>query len=125
MTPERRIEFWLERFAKNKDAPPKGWHSYLRAAWETGSVETWRAAYRLYLRSNAWTQKRRGVLRRVGGMCQLCKSEIRLHVHHVSYANVGREPMEDLRCLCRNCHQLRHLHGFKHQPIPRLPVIHK
>ena len=33
----------------------------------------------------------------------LCKSPAE-EVHHVTYENVGAEKLEDLRSVCRNCH---------------------
>ena len=37
------------------------------------------------------------------GLCVLCKSPA-AEVHHVTYENVGAEKLEDLRSVCRNCH---------------------
>lgn len=34
-----------------------------------------------------------------------------VHVHHVSYANRGRERFQDLRLLCAPCHELLHIQG--------------
>jgi len=37
------------------------------------------------------------------GLCVFCKQPAR-DVHHVTYENVGHEPPEDLRSVCRLCH---------------------
>ena len=49
------------------------------------------------------------------GLCVFCKSEAE-EVHHVTYENAGRERIEDLRSLCKLCHdactQLEYGHGM-------------
>lgn len=37
--------------------------------------------------------------------CEGCKRRhIGMQVHHLTYANIGNEKMEDLKVLCPNCH---------------------
>ena len=36
-----------------------------------------------------------------------CQNEAE-QVHHKSYDNIGREPLEDLQALCKECHAERH-----------------
>jgi hypothetical protein len=38
----------------------------------------------------------------------LCGSKKRLDVHHLTYANLGKESINDLRVLCRSCHDKVH-----------------
>jgi CRISPR system Cascade subunit CasD len=49
------------------------------------------------------------------GLCIFCKSQAE-EVHHVTYENAGRERIEDLRSLCKLCHdactQLEYGHGM-------------
>lgn len=42
--------------------------------------------------------------------CQICNSSERLNVHHRSYENHGDELhyMEDLICICKDCHEKHH-----------------
>lgn len=42
--------------------------------------------------------------------CQACKSEdlSRLIIHHVTYKRYGQERLNDLRLLCRDCHDEFH-----------------
>lgn len=53
--------------------------------------------------SAQWKAARAARLLLDGGLCVFCKSEAE-EVHHVTYANVGHEHTDDLRSLCRTCH---------------------
>lgn len=53
--------------------------------------------------SAQWKAMRAARLRHDGGLCVFCKCAAE-EVHHVSYENVGEERIEDLRSLCRTCH---------------------
>lgn len=56
-----------------------------------------------------WAVLRKQVLRRAGYRCQLCgTSSVQLHVHHNTYANYGKERLEDLIVLCKTCHENFH-----------------
>jgi hypothetical protein len=103
---------WLDHFAQRKDAPPGGWAHYLKV-WNRG--ERLRR-YRRYLQSSAWSQRRNAVLAREG-QCQLCGRTNRLEVHHVHYLRVGCEHIEDLRCLCHDCHKEVEASGDRWVPI--------
>jgi len=41
-------------------------------------------------------------------MCQYCGGEA-TEVHHLTYENIGNEPLEDLIAICRLCHKDQHL----------------
>lgn len=71
--------------------------------------------YRNYIASAKWQQRRKEFLNLEGEKCARCEmprwlAEIAydqdLHVHHLSYANIGCEKDEDLEALCRRCHQV-------------------
>lgn len=68
--------------------------------------------YRTYLDSDAWRDRRRHLLRRVGYRCQVCNGSGRLDVHHRTYVRLGHEHPEDLTVLCRTCHRLFHGAGY-------------
>ena len=68
----------------------------------------YRKNYKAYLHSKDWKKKRAKVLYRDGNKCVLCKTENRLEVHHITYKNLGDEPLIDLVTLCRSCHQNVH-----------------
>jgi len=53
--------------------------------------------------SDQWKTIRRSRLEFDNGLCVFCKSAAE-EVHHVTYENAGQERLEDLRSLCRLCH---------------------
>ncbi len=72
--------------------------------------ETGHAAYVRYMSSTAWlaSAARLGELSASGHRCRLCDRgppEVRLHVHHRTYARFGRELQRDLTTLCEECHR--------------------
>jgi len=69
--------------------------------------------YREYLASEHWYRKRAAALRAAGYMCSRCgtvgaKRGSGLQVHHLTYARLGDELLEDLRVLCQSCHNAIH-----------------
>ena len=62
----------------------------------------------VYLKSEAWKQKRYLVLKRDNWRCVYC-GEQATEVHHTKYAiNIGNEPIEWLVSICRDCHDIIH-----------------
>jgi hypothetical protein len=66
--------------------------------------------YREYLSSPEWRAKRAAVIARCNGVCERCHKYLVDEVHHLTYANVFNEPLEELRGLCKPCHRLLHDH---------------
>lgn len=66
--------------------------------------------YALYLQSDEWRLRAWRCKNSARYRCQLCDRAGRLHAHHRTYANLGRELPSDLIALCRRCHK-RH-HGY-------------
>lgn len=66
--------------------------------------------YPIYLRSPHWQRTRKAALKRAGHKCEECGVGGVLQVHHLTYVNLRQELPEDLRVLCRGCHQ--HAHGL-------------
>lgn len=71
--------------------------------------------YAKYLAGDHWRTLRKEVIDAVGSICEECLmprwlAEIAydqdLHVHHLTYANLGNEQPEDLRVLCARCHEI-------------------
>lgn len=66
--------------------------------------------YEQYLASDHWQDVRRRFW--ASGLhnhaCYVCGHRGKLEVHHASYKRIGREKLNDLRLLCRNCHQKVH-----------------
>lgn len=51
---------------------------------------------------------RKSVLTRAWGRCESCGRRAALDLHHLHYRSVGEEKPEDLRALCRECHDAAH-----------------
>ena len=59
-----------------------------------------------YIKSPRWKKKREEVFAFYGKRCFACRRRAKvLHVHHVTYARLGRESMSDLMPLCVPCHR--------------------
>lgn len=76
--------------------------------------------YLQYLASPAWARKRRLVFIRDRGICQACMYGRAEHVHHLTYARIFREDLEDLISLCDYCHRKKH--GIEVKPLLELGV---
>ena len=69
-------------------------------------VIAWEMLYAMYLTSKHWRALRYKVLKRDNYKCVLCnKKDKHMHVDHLSYKGFGKEKMEDLQTLCKECHQ--------------------
>jgi len=68
-----------------------------------------REYYREYLQSDEWKRKRYVVLRRDNWRCVYCGAPA-TEVHHLKYAkyNIGKEPIDWLVSVCKNCHKSEH-----------------
>ena len=119
-----QLDRWRKTFAERLDAPPGGWHTFLRDGWSQHLGE-WRDRYRLYLRSFAWKQRRQGALRRAENRCELCPATSRLQVHHVTYTRCGKEQVEDLRVLCKSCHDVVHAAARERFIQPNQATAHR
>ena len=68
--------------------------------------------YAAYLQTPHWQAAKRRKLSSVDWRCESCGAEwgtTALDVHHLTYERLGREKDEDLRVLCRACHQETHI----------------
>ena len=63
-----------------------------------------------YLKTTHWANLREKKIAKAKGRCQKCGDPYRLCVHHLTYENVGHEPLIDLVVLCYRCHAVTH--GF-------------
>lgn len=66
--------------------------------------------YSSYLHSKHWYKlKKRLISGKVVSKCYICGSSSRLLVHHISYANLGKEVLgRDVVIVCFNCHEEIH-----------------
>ena len=55
--------------------------------------------------SRDWAIKKQAVRERSGGLCERGCGNPAAQVHHQTYANLYREPLEDLLHVCRPCHE--------------------
>lgn len=72
--------------------------------------EQYKQAYYEYLNSDEWRERRLLVLKRCGYVCEGCLMRPALHIHHLTYANVGDELLYQLVGLCEGCHDKAHAH---------------
>jgi len=68
-----------------------------------------------YYQSQPWRQIKEICIQMNGFICQRCGSPGRqiggfkiLQVHHKTYERFGCEDLEDLECVCMQCHQRIH-----------------
>jgi hypothetical protein len=64
--------------------------------------------YKQYLRSPEWRRRRVAVIVRAKGRCERCRLWPIVNLHHLSYANLGNEPLTDLLGVCSKCHKELH-----------------
>jgi len=80
--------------------------------------------YYNYLASPHWRLTRRRAIQRAGHRCQECggywtrERPLRLEVHHLTYARVGKERPGDLAVLCEACHEQAHGVPLEHTTAP-------
>jgi 5-methylcytosine-specific restriction endonuclease McrA len=64
-----------------------------------------RRAYRGYLSSDPWQDKREKVMKRAGRLCEGCRANRATEVHHLHYDDPrGEELLFNLVALCGDCH---------------------
>lgn len=95
LDPTRAAE---ERKAR-EGAPPGGVHCRREAPM---------TRYQKYINSEEWVAKRKLVLERARGRCEVCRHAKATQVHHLTYKNLGDEPLEDLQAVCLSCHAGHH-----------------
>ncbi len=65
--------------------------------------------YNEYINSPEWREKAEEAKARAGNRCQVCnrsRAEVQIDAHHRTYERLGKELIEDITVLCRECHQL-------------------
>lgn len=60
--------------------------------------------YADYLQTAEWKERRIKCMARVGNRCEACGQKPPLDIHHLTYARIFKEPLEDLMALCRPHH---------------------
>ena len=71
--------------------------------------------YKDFLSTVYWKGISLAVKERDGNVCQICGGTTRLNAHHLHYLNHGDElhHLDDLKCVCRSCHEKSH--GIKNE----------
>lgn len=64
--------------------------------------------YADYMKSEEWKWTRAERIKKDGYKCSMCGSAKNLCVHHITYENLGDEPLDDLITLCAKCHKKIH-----------------
>ena len=104
---ETMARFWNQCHAYTIQQWPD-YHSWGILSTATGKP---RVRYAEYIKSDKWLEKRHRVWRRDGMRCVECGSAMNLQCHHLTYENLGDEPLQDLVTLCRSCHREKHDRG--------------
>lgn len=66
--------------------------------------------YQKYIASRDWGILKNLVMRRAQGICEYCYLRAATAIHHVTYARIYNERLDDLRAICEECHL--HEHGL-------------
>lgn len=72
------------------------------------STKTGKEKYREYLKSPIWREKRAKVLRRCKHLCEGCRTNAAMEVHHLTYKHIYDEMLFELVGLCEDCHRKIH-----------------
>jgi hypothetical protein len=75
---------------------------------EWKSMPDGKEKYSAYLCSREWSVLKEAVRDRSLGVCERCNVNRMDHVHHLTYIRKYAERIEDLRALCRGCHEFTH-----------------
>lgn len=75
------------------------------------SVNGFTPEYKAYIKSPEWFAFRAAIIEVRGEQCERCSKRTKtLHLHHLTYVNLGHELPEDVQLICKPCHQAEHPH---------------
>lgn len=78
--------------------------------------------YPCYLASREWAKRKEAIREQSYGFCERCAVGQYQSTHHLTYANIGHEPLEDLLAVCNPCHEF--LSGkSNNDPVKRLAFV--
>lgn len=93
---------WPQEFAETEDNGAGFWVISC-PHYKRGEIN-----FSQYLTTDEWKAKRAARLKLDDWTCQRCGKAMNLNVHHISYAQIPYEPLEDLITLCKQCHRAVH-----------------
>jgi 5-methylcytosine-specific restriction endonuclease McrA len=64
--------------------------------------------YTQYINSIQWLAKRAQILKQRGNKCEECGTTQAIQVHHLHYRTFRHERPQDMKVLCKTCHELWH-----------------
>lgn len=64
-------------------------------------------SYEAYLLSEHWQNFKKRYFSRHNRICYCCGKPSQ-DLHHITYENLGRERLRDVKPLCRDCHKIVH-----------------
>lgn len=76
--------------------------------------------YQRYLASREWAERKEAIRKRSHGYCERCLWAEYESTHHLTYRNIGHEPLEDLLAVCNPCHAYL---SAKTDHDPRLDLV--
>ena len=86
--------------------------SIIQVKRENPFDEIFNGNHKDYLKTGLWKRKRIYLLKKRGAICQGClyipHTLSKLHVHHRTYATLGKEKEQHLTILCETCHKKIH-----------------
>src|SRR5882724_3169206 len=112
-TPEadlKAAERYLELQQAEREAEWRARDSERRRSRDA-SKQAWDAEYQQYLQTDAWRERRERVLKRANYICEGCRINQAVQVHHMTYDDVGGEFLWQLVAICRDCHERYHGRG--------------
>lgn len=98
-------EVWYRCFYRWRMIYPDKYLEFLQI--QDKKNQEWWDRYSSYLDSYEWKEKRQQKLDQARGLCERC-GEKATEVHHLSYRNIGDEPLGDLMAICYWCHHQEH-----------------
>lgn len=86
-------------------------------AYDAFQVSQFRLSKKEYLQSDEWERKRLIRYREADGLCECCGKPLSIgnfEVHHIrGYTLIPNEPLDAIRVLHPDCHQLQHeIYGY-------------
>jgi 5-methylcytosine-specific restriction endonuclease McrA len=105
---QRKNRVLNERVETTKFYPKKKKKQKIQKKHFTKKIEP-KNKYQLYLKSPQWFLIRNWLFYFRGEKCQECGSTKDLQVHHLNYYHIFNEMPDDLKIVCKQCHELIHL----------------